>query len=85
MATFHLNPDEEAGAGGVLPISHAKLDQLNENAQEKRKSTAQDEEVVSARKEKSVLQTKLTKLAIQIGYGGWCPTSRCSNWFKLFN
>jgi len=37
---------------------------------EQRKSTAQEEEVVNPRKEKSVLQTKLTKLAIQIGYGG---------------
>lgn len=39
--------------------------------QQQRKSTApQEEEVVNPRKEKSVLQTKLTKLAIQIGYGG---------------
>lgn len=38
--------------------------------EQQRKSTAQEEEVVNPRKEKSVLQTKLTKLAIQIGYGG---------------
>lgn len=36
---------------------------------QQRKST-QDEEPTNTRKEKSVLQAKLTKLAIQIGYGG---------------
>lgn len=36
---------------------------------EQRKSR-QEEEAANARKEKSVLQAKLTKLAIQIGYGG---------------
>lgn len=36
---------------------------------EPRKSN-QDEEISNPRKEKSVLQAKLTKLAIQIGYGG---------------
>jgi len=57
--------DEEALAG------QQKLDELAQNMQEQqRKSTAQEEEVVNPRKEKSVLQTKLTKLAIQIGYGG---------------
>jgi Ca2+ transporting ATPase len=39
---------------------------------QQRKST-QDEETTNHRKEKSVLQAKLTKLAIQIGYGGEQP------------
>jgi len=60
--------DEEAITGA----GQQKLDELAQNMQEQqqRKSTAQEEEVVNPRKEKSVLQTKLTKLAIQIGYGG---------------
>ncbi len=32
--------------------------------------STQEEETTNPRKEKSVLQAKLTKLAIQIGYGG---------------
>ena len=63
-----VHADEEAITGA----GQQKLDELAQNMQEQqqRKSTAQEEEVVNPRKEKSVLQTKLTKLAIQIGYGG---------------
>ena len=71
-------PDEEAITGA----GQQKLDELAQNMQEQqqRKSTAQEEEVVNPRKEKSVLQTKLTKLAIQIGYGGaFEPTLMRSN------
>lgn len=70
FASFNPRPhsDEEAITGA----GQQKLDELAQNMQEQqqRKSTAQEEEVVNPRKEKSVLQTKLTKLAIQIGYGG---------------
>lgn len=69
LSTFCvLRADEEAITGA----GQQKLDELAQNMQEQqqRKSTAQEEEVVNPRKEKSVLQTKLTKLAIQIGYGG---------------
>ncbi|KAK4337199.1 hypothetical protein RND71_043298 [Anisodus tanguticus] len=60
-----VKKEEEAAATS----GQQKLDELAQNMNEKRKSTAQEEEVVNPRKEKSVLQTKLTKLAIQIGYG----------------
>jgi hypothetical protein len=37
---------------------------------DQQRKSAQEEETTNPRKEKSVLQAKLTKLAIQIGYGG---------------
>ncbi|CAG2107691.1 unnamed protein product, partial [Medioppia subpectinata] len=46
--------------GGAEPLA----------SDQQRKSTQADEETTNPRKEKSVLQAKLTKLAIQIGYGG---------------
>ena len=45
---------------------------LNESlmSDEEHRKSKQEEEASNPRKEKSVLQAKLTKLAIQIGYGG---------------
>jgi magnesium-transporting ATPase (P-type) len=69
--------DEEAGATTAPENSHmmntTTANQYPAGAEpipgEQRKST-QEEETTNPRKEKSVLQAKLTKLAIQIGYGG---------------
>ena len=45
-------------------MEDGEADQTDAGAKEK------EEKVHSSRKEKSVLQAKLTRLAIQIGYGG---------------
>lgn len=68
----HCSLPDRADEEAITGSGQQKLDELAQNMQEQqqRKSTAQEEEVVNPRKEKSVLQTKLTKLAIQIGYGG---------------
>jgi hypothetical protein len=71
--------DEEAGESTAPENSHMMNATTTANthpagaepdpSDQQRKST-QDEEPTNTRKEKSVLQAKLTKLAIQIGYGG---------------
>lgn len=58
-----------------------------EGGEEEGEETAKQASSASARKEKSVLQSKLTKLAIQIGYGGkrhvvqksWLPKRYCGS------
>lgn len=44
--------------------------QPKEEAEGHKKSTKDEDDAKAPRKEQSVLQAKLTKLAIQIGYGG---------------
>ena len=77
---FIYDADEPEGitTTGVPGNSHMMNTTANTHAteiepvlagSEPRKSN-QDEEISNPRKEKSVLQAKLTKLAIQIGYGG---------------
>ena len=63
----------------VLLAGDAETGQIYKNAHGKendKKSEKPEEEAAAAqqqvRKEKSVLQAKLTKLAIQIGYAGAC-------------
>ncbi|XP_075587322.1 plasma membrane calcium-transporting ATPase 3 isoform X2 [Dermatophagoides farinae] len=58
--------------GGIRSVDSAGSGALTDSAltdSDHRKSR-QDDETSNPRKEKSVLQAKLTKLAIQIGYGG---------------
>jgi len=74
-----LGLDEEAGEANAPENSHMMNATPTANthpagaepvpSDQQRKST-QEEETTNPRKEKSVLQAKLTKLAIQIGYGG---------------
>lgn len=56
-----------AAAGGMHPAESNAESLMSDS--EHRKSR-QEEDAANPRKEKSVLQAKLTKLAIQIGYGG---------------
>lgn len=66
--------DEEAAEAGTPGNSHmintttANTHAAGTEEGGQRKSTQEDD--ANPRKEKSVLQAKLTKLAIQIGYGG---------------
>lgn len=60
-----------AGSGHVRSTESTDINESMLSADsEHRKSKQEDEEHTNPRKEKSVLQAKLTKLAIQIGYGG---------------
>nr|XP_027200064.1 plasma membrane calcium-transporting ATPase 2-like [Dermatophagoides pteronyssinus] len=65
-------PQHGADLSGLRSVDSAGSGALTDSAltdSDHRKSR-QDEETSNPRKEKSVLQAKLTKLAIQIGYGG---------------
>jgi len=64
---------EEGGAGGAMTNnSHPTVDGAdgNNKLEEPSRDEAEKEEKSSHSKDKSVLQAKLTKLAIQIGYAG---------------
>lgn len=60
--------------------ANGKSDDNGDNDDEKPKVQAE-----TARKEKSVLQAKLTKLAIQIGYGGTCTFHTESYPFRILD
>ena len=66
---------EEGGAGGAMTNnSHPTVDGADRNNKLEERQPSRDdaekEEKSSHSKDKSVLQAKLTKLAIQIGYAG---------------
>ncbi|XP_054163372.1 plasma membrane calcium-transporting ATPase 2-like isoform X2 [Oppia nitens] len=70
--------DEEAGEA-IAPENSHMMNTTTANtysadgeplASDQQRKSTQDDETTNTRKEKSVLQAKLTKLAIQIGYGG---------------
>lgn len=63
MPSSSVRSAESAGSGG--------LTESGMTDSEHRKSR-QEDDATNPRKEKSVLQAKLTKLAIQIGYAGKC-------------
>lgn len=82
MSMNAIGPSAAGGAGGH-PLAGASAGPmrsgdttgsglLNESilSDSEHRKSKQEEDAANPRKEKSVLQAKLTKLAIQIGYGG---------------
>lgn len=78
------DPDEH---GNNTKANNKKVAVAGENGKTEGKENEKDEKatrkVARAKKEKSVLQTKLTRLAIQIGYAGKLQNFFASTWTHL--